>query len=533
MPENKITVRRKEKIVRSGKKLKIMLVLTLVLVSVISIVSILKMFSDNSDFASANLEIAVNGKNKIIRVPKGGNLQTAINRAESGDIIELEAGAIYKGEIVLPKKNLTDFVTIQSSRAKELPENQRVSPSQAALMAKIVTTGEGKPAVSTEKSAHHYRFVGIEFAPSNKDYIYNLIFFGAPEKVAETAHHLEIDRSFIHSIPDGVTRRGVALNSAQTVIKNSYFQGFAYPGEETQGICGWTGTKEVKITNNYIEGGAENVMFGGSDPANAELIPQDIEISGNNFNKPAEWKGKNTLKCLFELKDAKRVQFVENYLENNWQGSAFRITVRNQEGNAPFSTVEDVLIKNNIIDGAGEAVNILGKDDTNSSQTMKNLNIINNLFLNIGTDGYEGSGYFFQISGGENILIANNTVFNQGNISTFHGDLPKNLSVRDNIVGHGNYGIHGFSDMNSAAAKKTFYNNVFVNNRGVGNGDSSFPSNNLWVSDYRALGFVNYSQNDFNIAPNSRLKGKGSDKSDIGCNLSKMPTDLIKKIAKN
>jgi hypothetical protein len=475
-------------------------------------------FSDKFNFSSAPLEIASEAGKTIIRVPPGGDLQAAVNKANSGDVIELKAGATYYGEIILPNKPLTDFVTIQTSAVTQLPENQRIKPSQSNLLAKIVSRGKGAPAVSTENAAHHYRFVGIEFAPSNADYVYNLVLFGQPEKLADAAHHLEIDRCYFHDFKSGITRRAVALNSQTTTIKNSYFEGFAYPQQETQAILGWTGTKDVKIINNYIEGGAENIMFGGADPISADLIPADIEVRGNHLNKPIEWKDKTTTKCLFELKNAKRVQFVGNYLENNWVGSAFRITVRNQDGNAPFSTIEDVLIKDNIVDGMGDGINILGKDDTHPSQTLKRLNIVNNLFLNIGGEKWEGSGYFVRVSDGEDILIANNTAFNIGNITSF-GDLPRNFLFQDNIVGHGNYGIHGHDNIRSPAGQRMFQNNIIVNNQKVTQSDTSFPAGNFWVQDYKYVGFMNFAQNDFRLAPVSRFKGKGAGKRDIGISI--------------
>lgn len=477
-------------------------------------------FSDKFNFYFSSAEIVSESGKTIIRVPAGGDLQAAINRAKSGDIIELAAGATYYGEIILPAKPLTDFITIQSSAAGQLPENQRVNPAQSKLMAKIVSRGKGAPAVSTEKAAHHYRFIGIEFAPENNDYVYNLVFFGEPKNLADVAHHLEIDRCYFHPFKTGVTRRAVALNSQQTTITNSYFTGFAYPQQETQAICGWTGTKDVKIINNHIEGGAENIMFGGSDPASADLIPADIEISGNYLYKPTEWKNRTTTKCLFELKNAKRVQFVGNYVENNWDDAAFRITVRNQDGTAPFSTIEDVSIKDNIIDGAGAGVNILGLDDTNPSQTMKRLNIVNNLFLHIGEENWQGAGYFIQISGGEDVLIANNTVFNQGNITSFHGEAPRAFLFRDNIVGHGSYGIHGFDNIRSPAGQRLFQNNVIVNNQKITQSDTSFPAGNFWLQDYKYVGFTALAQNDFRLAPDSRFKGKGKGKIDIGSSLS-------------
>lgn len=521
MPANLNQVRAKE--TKKSKKSKFYLFIGLAAMILIAVTLTLAFtaLSDKLNFISAPLEIVSEGNRQIIRVPSGGNLQEAINKAQSGDIIELQAGGTYYGEIKLPNKTITDYITIQSSAAKQLPENQRVKPSQANLMAKIVTRGQGNPAVSTENGAHHFRFIGIEFTPNSADYIYNLVYLTAlTNKVSDVPHHFEFDRCYFHPYKSGVTRRGVGLNSAVTTIKNSYFEGFAFPQEETQAICGWTGTKDVHIINNYLEGGAENVMFGGSDPASAELIPSDIEVSRNHINKPAGWKGKNSVKCLFELKNAKRVQFVGNYLENNWLGAAFRVTVRNQDGKAPFSTIEDVLIQDNIVNGAGEGINILGKDDTYPSQTLKHLTITNNLFLNIGTQGYEGGGFFIQVADGEDILIANNTAFNMGNITTFYGTMPRNFLFRDNIVGHGNYGIHGLENIKSPVAQKLFQNNIIVNNRNVGTDDTSFPTGNFWLPDYNGVGFTNFAQKDFRLSSGSRFKGKGNNKSDIGSSLN-------------
>ena len=304
-------------------------------------------------------------------------------------------------------------------------------------------------------------------------------------------------------------RRGIALNSANTTIKNSYIEGFGYPGEEAQGICGWTGTRQVKIINNYIEGGAENIMFGGADPASAELIPTDIEVRGNHLNKPAEWNGKATLKTLFELKNAKHVQFTGNLLTNNWKGSAFRITVRDQDGGAAFSTIEDVLISGNVIDGSGDGVNILGKDDTQPSQVLKRLTIENNLFLNLsGSNGFDGSGYLIQVADGDDITIANNTSFNMGNVITFYGVMPSAFIFRDNIAGHGSYGVHGPIDLRSDAARSMIQNNVLMNLNRVGSDDYAFPSGNTMVSGPGEVGFANPAARDFRLAPNSKFRAR-------------------------
>lgn len=456
-------------------------------------------------------EVALEGGGTLIVVPPGGDLQAAINRARGGDVIQIAAGSTY-GPVVLPKKSGTEFVAIVSSAVVQLPADRRVAPSQAGSMARIVTRNSD-PALSAADGARFYRMAGIEFVPQTKDFVYNLVSLTAStSNPADIPSDIEFDRCLFRSVEGNITRRGLALNSANTVVKNSHFEGFAYPQQETQGICGWTGTRNVKIINNYIEGGAENIMFGGSDPANAELIPRDIEISGNHLNKPAAWKSKGfSMKCLFELKNAKRVVFSGNLLENNWVGSAFRITVRNQDGKAPFSTIEDVTISRNFIRGSGDGINILGRDDTHPSATLRNLTISGNLFTDLGAEGFEGAGYFLQASEGDSITVSNNTALNRGNIVTFHGTLPRGFLFRDNIVGHGEYGIHGFPNVRSAAAGRTFFGNVVVNNRGVGTSDTAFPPGNVFLPDFGAVGFADFKRGDFTLLPSSRYRGKGAD----------------------
>lgn len=516
-------VRVKENPVKNrGRSTRLPWILALVIIPVIA-ASILGYDTYSGRFGIIGPQpiIVANGPKKIIKVPPGGNVQAAIEKADSGDIVELQAGAVYSGTVSLPNKPLNDFVTIQSSAVENLPPDKRVSPAQRSSMAMIVAGILGRPAVSAANGAHHYRFIGIEFTASSSFYNYGLVTLGSGEtQAAKVPHDIEIDRSYFHPHKTGVARRGVALNSANTTIKNSYFEGFGFPGEETQGICGWTGTRNVHILNNYIEGGAENIMFGGADPYSADLIPVDIVVRGNHLNKPEAWNDKATVKTLFELKNAKRVQFTNNLLTNNWKGSAFRITVRNQDDGAPFSTIEDVVIRDNLIDRSGDGINILGKDDTYPSQTLKRLTIENNLFLNLdGGNGFEGSGYFIQIAEGEDVTVANNTVFNTGNITTFYGSLPRNFVFRDNITGHGNYGIHGSIDLDADAARSMFQNNVFMNLNRISSGDYAFPSGNDLVSGTSEVGFIDPATKDFRLKANSRFKGKALSGKDLGCSL--------------
>jgi hypothetical protein len=484
-------------------------------------------------FVSNNLlagdQISINGS--TLTVKSGGNLQSAIDRAKPGDTIVLQAGASFVGNFILSNKAGSEFITIQSSELAKLPKDGfRVSPNDAALMPKILSGGEGKPAIQTSPSAHQYRFVGIEFAPNGGDYVYNLVALGTDNQTAaEMPKGFEFDRCYIHPNAKGKTRRGIMLNSADTIIKNSYIAGFAYKEEETQGIAGWNGSGGYKIINNYIEAGAENILFGGSDPSIKNLVPTDIEIRNNLLSKPAEWRGKVGIKCAFELKNARNVRFTGNIIENSFDDMAIRLTVRNQNGSAPWSVIEDVTMQNNIIRNSGGGINFLGNDDVYPSATMKRVQIINNLFENLSAEKFGADGRFITISGGEDISLVNNTIFHDGNIITAHGDASKRFVFRNNIASFNKYGFNGGNGEGLKEIFPTYFpggnvsDNVFVNGKNIPKSDIYIPPRNALFDGFNALGFVNWQAGNYQLTANSKIKDKK-----FGCDINALETETRK-----
>src|SRR5918993_5217659 len=59
----------------------------------------------------------IRGESGVIKVSPSQNLQSIIDRAQPGDVLELEAGKVYEGPLTLPKKDGNGFITIRSSRA--------------------------------------------------------------------------------------------------------------------------------------------------------------------------------------------------------------------------------------------------------------------------------------------------------------------------------------------------------------------------------------------------------------------------------
>lgn len=52
---------------------------------------------------------------RTLAVPAGGDFQAALNTAQLGDVITLQAGASYTGPFTLPKKAGTGWIIIRTS----------------------------------------------------------------------------------------------------------------------------------------------------------------------------------------------------------------------------------------------------------------------------------------------------------------------------------------------------------------------------------------------------------------------------------
>src|SRR5436309_7074929 len=227
---------------------------------------------------------------RTLAVPAGGDLQAALNAAVGGDVITLQAGATFSGPFTLPNKSGTGWIIVRTSAADSTlpPPGTRITGAYAgpALPKIVVGAGVGG-ALRTTSGAHHFRFIGIEFAPTPGAFVYSLIELGAGEtSAAALPHDLIFDRCFIHGDPTVGGRRGIAMNSAATAVIDSALWGFTEVGADAQAIASWSGTGPFKIVNNYLEASGENVMFGGDGPSILNLVPADIEVRGNYFFKP-------------------------------------------------------------------------------------------------------------------------------------------------------------------------------------------------------------------------------------------------------
>jgi hypothetical protein len=478
---------------------------------------------------------SVTQKNQVgggrVVLGKNDDLQAAINRALPGDTLVLEAGAVFTGPFILPRKSGDTYITIQTSRAEELKENVRVTAAQAPLFARL-QNAIGEPAVKTESGAHHYKFIGIEFSPSqSQPAVGDIVRFGDGKNqasLADVPHHLVLDRCYIHGFPEQEVRRGVSLNSGETEISNSLISDIHGRGYDTQAICGWNGPGPFRIINNSLQASGENLMFGGADPAITGLVPSDIEIRQNYFFKPLSWKVGDpeykgihwSVKNLLELKSARRVVIDGNYFENCWvdaqTGYAIQFTVRNQDGAAPWSVIEEVEFTNNVVKNAGAGINLLGSDNIHPSKRANKLSISNNFFQAI-------SGVFVQISGYPNVMLRHNSHFQTGNILSFYGEASPGFVYCDNLTirDERGYGIKGDASGEGTVALDNFAPQYRVSqNVIVGANKAQYPAQNFFPSSPAQVGFRNWAAADFRLTANSPFRNAASDRSDPGANFA-------------
>ncbi|MBI2468903.1 MAG: hypothetical protein HYV62_14010 [Candidatus Rokubacteria bacterium] len=474
---------------------------------------------------------------RTIMVAAGGSLQTALGAAQPGDVIALEAGATFPGPFTLPRKPGSGWITIRTAAPDRNlpPPGVRVDPSHAGVMPKLVASSGS--VIRTEPGAHHYRFIGIEVHPRAGAFLRNLVQLGAGETSEDRLpHHILFERCYLHGDPQKGARRGIAMNSAHTAVLDSYLADFKEVGADSQAISGWNGPGPFKLVNNYLEGAGENVMFGGGDPSVPNLVPSDIEIRRNLFRKPLAWKVGEagfggtawTVKNLFELKNARRVLVEGNLFEHNWvhaqNGFAILFTVRNQDGGAPWSVVEDVTFVNNVVRHAAAGVNILGRDDNHPSQQTKRIRIANNLFEDVGGARWGGGGALVQLlDGAADVVIEHNTAFQTGNIVTADGAAHRGFVYRDNIAPHNAFGLIGTgTGVGNPTLARYFPGGVVTKNVTIGGNAGSYPPGNFFPPSLADVGFVDHRRGDYRLAGSSRFRRAGADGRDIGLDVDEL-----------
>src|SRR5207249_6615300 len=137
--------------------------------------------------------------------------------------------ATFVGNFYLPRRAGNDArpITLRTAPvngADPVPEGQRMMPADAQHLAKL-RSPDNMPALATEPGTRLWTVALLEFLP-NRDGAGDIITLGdgssAQRSLADVPSDLVIDRVYVHGDPNVGQKRGVALNSVRTTVRNSY-----------------------------------------------------------------------------------------------------------------------------------------------------------------------------------------------------------------------------------------------------------------------------------------------------------------------
>jgi hypothetical protein len=467
-----------------------------------------------------------------LTVGTGGNLQAALDKAQLGDTIVLQAGATFTGPFKLPNKTTgSGWIYVVSSNLSQLPPaGTRVSPANASNMPKILAPNS-QNAIITVANSHHFRFVGIEFAPvSGSTRIYNVVTIGNSDTSAATLpSHIVFDRCYVHGLPGADDRRGIEMDGAYVAVVDSYISEIHEAGADSQALAAWNTSGPLQIRNNYLDGAGENVMFGGALSNDPALVPADIDIRNNYFFKPLSLlQTKYNIKNLLEFKLGKRAIVTGNTFQNSpasaQVGFAIQITPRDQDGKAPFAVVSDIEISGNTLINVGSGFNIQGRDNLAPSLPTERILIRNNLVGVTGLNGADGRSFQFML-GGSDYTVDHNTIINtappsaNSSLGMAESPAPKvnNLVFTNNLSTHTRYGFFGTGSSEGTGALNGHFSNwTFSKNVIVAAPAANYPAGNFFPTGVADVHFANYAGGNFFLAAGSPYKNAGTDGADIG-----------------
>ena len=321
-----------------------------------------------------------------------------------------------------------------------LPEGRVAEGATAAY--RLEPADGLKPTLSVQAS--RVRITGVTIVPSRTDRAVVLVGSSSAVDPLTLPDDVVFDRVEVLALAAG-GKRGIEAHCRGLVVTRSRVMGFWFSGADSQAFLAINGPGPYLLDDCQLQASGENVMFGGGSTKAAAMVPTNVIIRKCLLDKPSDWPGKSDVKNLIEFKSVKGALVEANVLDGNWKdaqdGSAIVITPRNQYGDSPWTVVEDVVVRGNIVRHTphGYGVSILGHDNEQPSLQTARITIEGNLFE-------ECPNGVRTIGGVDGALVIRNNTLPKvaGNFLQFSGTGPSTpLTVTSNVTLSGAYGISG------------------------------------------------------------------------------------------
>ena len=293
------------------------------------------------------------------------------------------------------------------------------------------------------------------------------------------------------------------MNGARIAIIDSSISEIHDGGGDENAAGAWNGPGPAKLVNNRLESAGVIVLFGGSIRGSVDE-PRGRGNARESRDQAAAWRNLHPVKNLLELKNLSRALIEGNIFENNWAsaqiGHALVFTVRNQGGNCPTCTVQDITFRNNIVRNAPTVLSILGTDYTYPSGYTGDLLFANNLFDHIDYAAYatSGSAHTIVITEGPKYVTFNRNTFinlsdGSGALVFGGGGTTTGFVFRGNLIRKQEYGILGDDTTPGISALNTYAPGWIFEQNGLAGSSSTHPPNNQYLTPASWEGqFVSY-----------------------------------------
>lgn len=216
--------------------------------------------------------------------------------------------------------------------------------------------------------------------------------------------------------PKTGAKRGIHFHCAKWVMQHCLIDEIKRVGQDTQAVY----QQEMPapygglIEDCELWAAGQSMMIGGGDPPDEAHIPRNITVRRTKALKHDEWYAEGwQIKCAIEFKDVLGFEWTDGEMQgagtSQGQGAYLIVaTPRNQDGRAPFSTVQNVLIERVKGRQASGVCSMIGYDPTPNkpSGPLANLTIRNSTFTEIDPKGItkmrelRGSGRLFYLGHG-------------------------------------------------------------------------------------------------------------------------------------
>jgi hypothetical protein len=315
---------------------------------------------------------------------------------------------------------------------------------------------------------------------------------------------------------------------------DSYCDEIHYNQNDSQCFMSYNGVGPFLIQNNFIQAGAEDILFGGDDPGITGLIASDITFVGNVIQKNTAWRGQAAplnwvIKNLFEVKNGQRILIDGNVFQDLWMagqvGYAVVLTPRNDpSGICPQCTASDITITHNLFRHISAGVQMSNSDNYNPSQPTARVLIQNNVFDDVSATWGIGRALDILSTTGlisaHDLTIDHNTMF-PDNRALALGDssTSPNIQFTNNLSNHATYGIFGSGSSPGTASLSlyitglTYNDNAFIT--ATGSPAGTYPAGTFWNTQ-AGVQFTNFSGANYQILSTSPYHNGGTDGKDVG-----------------